>query len=424
VGKFVVVDVTCGDKINWQLTIVNFQLPIVFMLRPLLLANVLLIASSSAFAADINIAFRVKAPASTPGDAKLYLAGDAQPLGAWKENGVELKKGADGVYAAQVKLPAEQEIQYKVTRGSWGTVEKNADGSEIANRTFRPTKDSTVDVEVAAWADQVGQPKHTATGDIRVHEKFASKNLGNERRLLVWLPPGYETGAPQRYDVLYMHDGQNVFDDWTSFAGEWGADETAAKLIEQKKIRPIIIVAIENNNRRMDEYTMSRDAARNAGGDGAKYARFVAEQVKPFIDKTYRTKPSRENTAIAGSSLGATISLEIARANPDTFGLVAALSPAAWWNDGEMLKRFERDVSWMKGKKFWIDIGTDEGEDAARKQSYVESARRLEALLKKAGLTEGRDYQFKVIEGAQHNEKAWRARFGDALTFLFPASSP
>src|SRR4030095_6468982 len=154
-----------------------------------------------------------------------------------------------------------------------------------------------VDVEVAAWADQVGQPKHTRSGDIREHDKFASKNLGNERRLLVWLAPGYETSAPQRYDVLYMHDGQNVFDDWTSFAGEWGADETAKTLIDQKKIRPIIIVAIENNNRRIDEYTMSRDDRRGGGGDGAKYVKFVAEEVKPFIDKTYRTKPSRENTA-------------------------------------------------------------------------------------------------------------------------------
>jgi predicted alpha/beta superfamily hydrolase len=392
-------------------------------MRPHFLAVIVLLTSVSALAADVNIAFRVKAPASTPGDAKLYLAGDAQPLGAWKQDGVELKKGADGVYAGQVKLPAEQEVQYKVTRGSWDTVEKNADGSEMANRTFRPTKDSTVDVEVAAWADQVGQLKHTASGDIRVHEKFASKNLGNERRLLVWLPPGYETSAPQRYDVLYLHDGQNAFDDWTSFAGEWGADETAAKLIEQKKIRPIVIIAIENNNRRMDECTMSRDAARNAGGDGAKYARFVAEEVKPFIDKTYRTKPARENTAVAGSSLGANISLEIARAYPETFGLVGALSPAAWWNDSEMLKRFEADVVWMKGKRFWIDIGTDEGEDAARKQSYVESARRLEAILKKGGLAEGKDYQFKVIQGAQHNERAWRARFDDVLIFLFPAPS-
>ena len=392
-------------------------------MRRFLTVILVLVASPLAFAADVSIAFRVKAPPSTPADAKLYLAGDASALGGWKENGVELKKGDDGVYAAQVKLPAAGGIQYKVTRGSWATVEKTGDGGEMNNRTLTPTKDATVEIEVAAWADQVlaaQQPKHSLSGDVRVHEKFASKNLGNERRLLVWLPPGYEASVPQRYDVLYMHDGQNVFDDWTSFAGEWGADETAAALIEQKKIRPIIIVAIENNNRRMDEYTMSRDPARNAGGDGAKYVKFVAEEVKPFIDKTYRTNASREHTAVAGSSLGATISLEIARAHPETFGLVGALSPAGWWNDSEMLKRFESDASWMPHKKFWIDIGTDEGEDAARKQSYVDSARRLETILKNAGLREGTDYHFKVIDGAQHNEKAWRARFGDVLIFLFP----
>jgi predicted alpha/beta superfamily hydrolase len=142
--------------------------------------------------------------------------------------------------------------------------------------------------------------------------------------------------------------------------------------------------------------------------------------VKPFIDATYRTRPAAQNTGVAGSSLGATISLEIARAHPDKFGLVGALSPAAWWSDGEMLDRFDADTSWMKGKKFWVDIGTNEG-NAAQKQAYVDSARRIEALLKKAGLSESKDYHFMVIDGAEHNEKAWRARFGDVLIFLFPA---
>jgi predicted alpha/beta superfamily hydrolase len=389
------------------------------MRSPLLFLFVLA-TSPVALAADVSIAFRVKAPPSTPADAKLYLVGDAEALGKWNPDGPELKKGDDGIYAVRVTLPADREIQYKVTRGTWATVEKNADGSEMGNRTFTPTKDTTVDVEVGAWADQVGAAKHTRTGDIRVHEKFASKHLGNERGLLVWLPPGYDDNRTVRYDVLYMHDGQNVFDDWTSFAGEWRADETAKALIEQNKIRPIIIVAIENNNRRMDEYTMTRDDRHGGrGGDGAKYAKFVAEEVKPFIDRTYRTKAEREHTGVAGSSLGATISLEIARAYPDKFGLVGALSPAAWWNDGEMLTRFEQDTSWMKGKRFWVDIGTNEG-DAARKQAYIDSAHRIEALLKKAGLTESQDFHFKVIDGAPHNEKAWSARFGDVLTFLFP----
>src|SRR4051812_40330740 len=119
-------------------------------MRTFLAAILVLITSlSHAVAADVSIAFRVKAPPSTPADAKLYLAGDAAALGAWKENGVELKKGDDGVYATQVKLPADAAVQYKVTRGSWGTVEKTADGSEMNNRSFTPTKDATVEIEVA-----------------------------------------------------------------------------------------------------------------------------------------------------------------------------------------------------------------------------------------------------------------------------------
>ena len=382
----------------------------------------MLVSSSVASAAEVSVAFRVKAPPSTPADAKLYLAGDAEQLGAWKEDGVELTRGEDGVHAAKVTLPADREVQYKVTRGSWGTVEKNADGSELANRTFRPTKDATVEIEVAAWADQLAAaatPASTASGDIRVHEKFASKHLGNERRLLVWLPPGYEQDAARRYDVLYMHDGQNLFDAATSLSGEWKADETAKQLIERKTIRPIIIVGIANNSQRIDEYTLTRDDRRGAGGSGAKYMKFVAEEVKPFIDATYRTNNGRESAGVAGSSLGGTISLEICRAYPQTFGLCAALSPAAWWNGGEMLARLEKDLSWTTGTRIWVDTGTKEGE-GPQQGAYVDSVRRIDAMLKKAGLVEGKHYRAKVVDGAEHNEQAWAARFGDVLMFLFP----
>jgi enterochelin esterase-like enzyme len=285
-----------------------------------LLIALLLLCPTISLAADdlVNVTFEVTVPAKTPAKARVCLAGNAPQLGAWNENGVVMTRRDDGVYIAQVKLPRGAAVQYKVTRGSWQTVEKKDDGSELANRSYTPAGDETLKIIVAAWADQVAKEptKSTRTGDIRVHERFASKNLGNERRLLVWLPPGYEKDADARYPVLYMHDGQNVFDTATSFAGEWQADETATRLIAEKKIRPLIIVAIENNGSRMDEYTLTRDEGMKAGGNGAAYLKFVAEEVKPFIDKTYRTKPDRAETAVAGSSLGGTISLELCRAVP------------------------------------------------------------------------------------------------------------
>src|SRR5262249_44323272 len=154
---------------------------------------------------------------------------------------------------------------------------------------------------------------------------FHSKILNNDRRLIVWLPPGYNT-RQQRYPVLYMHDGQNLFDDATSFLGEWHADETATMLIEQKRIEPIIIVGVENTGTsRLDEYTPTEGedrtgaTTRRAGGRGELYAQFLIQEVKPFIDANYRTLPDREHTAVAGSSLGGLISLYLGYQHGDVF---------------------------------------------------------------------------------------------------------
>lgn len=391
----------------------------------LCILSILLLCCSVASAADegVTITIQITVPPTTPASAKIYLAGDAPQLGAWNENGLELTKQPDGTYSVQIKLPRDMAMEYKVTRGTWGTVEKNADGSEMTNRSYTATREETIKITVAAWADQGAKAaeavKSTKTGDIRVHEKFHSRHLDNDRTLFVWLPPGYQTELDLRYPVLYMHDGQNVFDAATSFAGEWQADETAARLITDGKIRSLIIVGISNNASRMNKYTLSRDERRGAGGNGPAYLKFVAEEVKPLIDKTYRTQPGRADTAVAGSSLGGTISLELCRAYPQTFGACGAISPAAWWNNGELLARFERDTEWIKDTRFWVDTGTAEG-DASLHKAYVDAVRRLEATLKKSGLTADRDYAVRIVEGGLHNEQAWAKRFDQVLVFLFP----
>jgi predicted alpha/beta superfamily hydrolase len=385
--------------------------------------------AAEAAAGEVIITFKVKVPAGTPADAKLYLAGDAKALGEWKQDGVELKKGDDGIYSAKVSLPKDKQVEYKVTRGTWATVEKNADGSEMANRTLTPTKDAAVEIEVKAWADGAfpsrdkppAEKKSTRSGDIRVHPKFHARALDNDRDILVYLPPGYKDQRDRRYPVLYMHDGQNVFDAATSFMGvEWGADETAGRLISDGTIEPLIIVAIANTPRRIDEYTLSRDAHRDAGGMGRQYMQFVVDEVKPFIDKTYRTKSGRDDTGVGGSSLGGTISLELCRAYPNVFGRCAAMSPALWWNDYELLKRFQKDAGWIKYCRFWIDVGSAEGKTQAERNAYLGGLLRLEAKLIFAGLKKGQGYEVLVVDGAQHNEAAWGARVDKVLTFLFP----
>lgn len=388
-------------------------------MRSHLVATLLLLVSPLALAADVSVAFRVKAPKLTPADAKLYLAGDAQALGAWKEDGVELKKGDDGVYAAKVALPADRPIEYKVTRGSWGNVEKNADGSEVNNRTFTPTRDATVDVEVGAWADQIQPetPKSTRTGDIRVHEKFASKNLGNERRILVWLPPGYEQSASQRYDVLYMHDGQNVFAHPESARFEtWCANLALEQGVGEGRLEPWIIVAVDSGAGRMEEYSPWDEPRNQVKARGEAYGRFLVEHLKPLVDRTYRTRPQSEWTGAMGSSLGGLISLYLGCRYPEVFGRIGALSPTVMWSQGRLFQE------WSAHRRRWTRIYLDAGEQEFLHAdgvplNYGEATRAFYEHLQRAGYA---DHEVSLVlePGGEHHERDWQRRLPQAMQWL------
>jgi predicted alpha/beta superfamily hydrolase len=374
--------------------------------------SVVLLFSASLAIANATVTFKISVPQSTPQDAKLYIAGDSSALGSWNAAGLKLKKH-DKTYEATVSLPADQTIEFKITRGSWETVEKNADGAELANRIYTPKSDATVEITVARWADNgasfpTTQKQSTRTGDIREHP-IHSKLLNNDRKLWVYLPPAYDKDRPQPYPVFYMHDGQNLFDAATSFAGEWNADETAERLIKENKIQPSIIVGIENTRDRMTEYT--------PGERGTLYQRFIVEEVKPFIDSTYRTTKDRNQTAIGGSSLGGLVSLYSAHKYPETFGLCCAMSPSLWWNSQAAMKDLADDPKWMKRTKFWIDTGTAEGSAFEKQVSIV---RTFSEVLEKNGLKPNQDFRVEIVEGAKHNEPAWSQRFDQVLLFLFP----
>ncbi len=254
---------------------------------------------------------------------------------------------------------------------------------------------------------------------MRTHANFHSKILNNDRNLYVYLPPGYDKNTDQHYAVLYMQDGQNLFDAALNPAGEWKADEAAQWLIPRHKIQPLIIVGISNNAQRLDEYTLSRDERMKAGGNGEAYIRFVCEEVKPFIDATYRTQNDRAHTGVGGSSLGATIALEMCREHPETFGRCAMVSPALWWNNWDLPKRVQNDLKWTAGCKVWIDIGTAEV-PPAQSNAYVAMVRRVADVLVGAGMKEGTDLRFTIVPGGIHSESAWAARFDKVLMFLFP----
>jgi predicted alpha/beta superfamily hydrolase len=267
-------------------------------------------------------------------------------------------------------------------------------------------------------------PKHTLTGNIKRHRAFPSKVLGNRRDVLVYLPPGYSRFSRKRYPVLYLQDGQNVFDAATSFAGvEWRVDETAERLIRAKLIGPLIIVAVANTGEdRVHEYAPTPGVIEAKGrrkkrsrGRARLYARFLIEELKPFIDKRYRTKPEAEFTGLGGSSLGALATLAIGIWFPTVFSRLLAMSPSVWWDNQAIVQMVQRLPNKLP-LQIWLDTGT-------REEGW-QRARALRDALVEKGWMVGRDLQYVEVEGGEHSEAAWAQRVEPALRLLFPPEIP
>ena len=263
-------------------------------------------------------------------------------------------------------------------------------------------------------------PKHTLTGIIKRHRAFPSKILDNRRDVLVYLPPGYRRFSRKDYPVLYLHDGQNVFDAATAFAGvEWSVDETAERLIRKRLIEPLIIVAIANTGEdRIHEYAPTRgviDARakrkKRSRGLARLYGHFLMDELKPYIDWKYRTKRGREFTGLGGSSLGGLVTLAIGILYPHAFSRLIVMSPSIWWDDFAIYRLVD-SIDQKPPLKIWLDTGTAEpGWEQAR-----ELCKRL--IEKDWRLSD--DLAYLEAEGAAHSEVAWAARVEPALRFLFP----
>ena len=254
-------------------------------------------------------------------------------------------------------------------------------------------------------------------GRIRLHPGFPSRFLSTSRDLIVYLPPNYEPDGC-RCPVLYLQDGQNLFDPATAFGGQdWRADVTADELILQGAIEPVILVGVYNTgSRRISEYTPTRDPRTRKGGKAGRYAEMLAREVKPFIDREYRTLKAAAYTGVGGSSLGGLVSLMAALHYPRVFGRVAVLSPSAWWDRGSILKMVH-SYSQQVRPRIWLDVGTAEADSA---EEVIADVRLMRDALLEKGWREGVDLQYREVEGAGHNESAWGLRFGQVLEYLFP----
>lgn len=315
----------------------------------------------------------------------------------------------NGKYFIDLKLAAGN-YEYKITRGSWKDVECGAGGADIGNRVLKVSKDETVIINIEGWKDnfQVQTIKNTASPRVKIIDTaFQIPQLNRTRRVWIYLPESYENSEKNyRYPVLYFHDGQNVFDDATSFAGEWGVDE----FMDTTKARTSIVVAIDNGgSKRLNEYCPYDFSLKGLGlsgtdslhkGEGKLYVDFLVNTLKPFIDKNYRTLKDKSNTFIAGSSMGGLISMYAVLKYPKVFGGAGVFSPAFWVGPKifDDIKAFGEKVN----SKVYFYAGKQEGEKMV--PDMLKAYDEMKAVSKSKMIT-------VVCDDGKHNEPTWRKEF-------------
>lgn len=322
--------------------------------------------------------------------------------------------GLEGWYRVAAtfdRVPAGGTVPYKFRIERPGQPEGDAGWETGGNRAVELVSD---EVRVTRAFNAPGAPiSLSRAGTIERLEALPTTFVA-ARPVQVWLPPDYERDTQRRYPVLYLHDGQNVFDA-AAVGAEWQVDETAQRLVIGGQIQPLIIVAVHNTPQRIDEYTattMSRDG-NSQGGKGPAYARYLVEQLKPAIDARYRTMTDAAHTAVGGSSLGGIMSLWLAVHHGDVFGTALVVSPSLWW-DGEFPLRDTQKTPLPMSQarpKLWLDMGTGEGKEA------ITQLRKLRTILYGRGWSSA-DIGYLEAEGATHDEASWAARVEPMLRFV------
>ncbi len=243
---------------------------------------------------------------------------------------------------------------------------------------------------------------------LEILEGVHSPELGNQRDVLVYVPPSYPRGD-RSYPVLYMQDGQNLFDPSTSFAGEWGVGR-AMNSAARRGMEAIVVGVPNMGAERLNEYSPYPDAEAGGGGKGEAYAAFLARTLKPIVDQRFRTQSGRDQTVIAGSSMGGLISLVTLLRQPDTFGAAGVLSPSLWFAGGAIFSEVERSPHGPA--RIYLDIGVQEG------PQHVANARRMRDLLLSKGYRLGVDLRWLESRCGRHDERSWGRRFARALPWL------
>ena len=345
-------------------------------------------------------------PENTAANAQIFISGDFEGWSGGKDPYMA-KKVDDVYYIALSKRTGT--IQYKFTLGSWDTVETDNDGNNINNRSYTFNKDNdTVKVSIANW-NEAGLKISTAQKNVTIlSNDFEIPQLNRHRRVWIYLPPNYEVTS-ESYPVLYMHDGQNLFDESTSYAGEWEVDETLNELYKEKDLG-LIVVGIDNADaKRLGEYSPWKHPS-YGGGEGDAYLEFIVENLKPYIDTHYRTLKDKDNTAMMGSSMGGLISHYAGLKYPNVFGKIGIFSPSFWFS----INSFEYAAlnSNIKNSKMYFVVGGKEG------PAVVSDLEKMIAIMSSNGIEKNNIYK-KIVPQGEHNENFWKHEFKEAIDWLY-----
>ncbi len=365
-----------------------------FLIAFLIFSNVY----SQEYRVTINVTVK-----NFPAGAKVYITGNNAQLGFWNPGKTELDSVTENVFSKTFSFPINERVEYKITRGSWSTEAVYDTGNTPSNFVLVISKDTTINIPVEAWKDQFELPVvGQVTGAVDYYRNFESPGILS-RDVAVWLPPGYYVRTDKRYPVLYMHDGQNLFDPQTATFGiDWQLDETADSLIKNGFIEDIIIVAIYNTQERRLEYSQTRK--------GYAYIDFIVNILKPFIDEKYRTKPDRKNTAIGGSSLGGLISFMMLWEYNDVFSMAACFSPAFKYENFDYVSFVDSTADKKRDFSLYIDNG-----GVGLEKVLQPGINEMMEVLKKYSY----EFEWFLDETAEHNETAWGLRVWRPLVQFF-----
>jgi predicted alpha/beta superfamily hydrolase len=348
-----------------------------------------------------KIIFQVQSSPAKDSADTIFATGD---FNNWIPNDLNYQfKNTNGIKSLEIILP-NGNYEYKFTRGNWDKGETNMKGQPVKNRILKLSSDTAIDVVIQGWNDNFNPPtskiiKHTASKNVTIIDTaFFIPQLNRTRRIWIYLPENYDKST-RKYPVLYMHDGQNLFDNATSYSGEWGVDEYLDSIFLKGK-KQVIVVGIDNGlSKRMSEYNPWE--FQNFGkGEGDFYVDFLVKTLKPFIDKNYKTLTSKKNTFIAGSSMGGLISLVAVLKYPNVFGGAGIFSPAFWTASG-MDSLVTANAKNLHAKLFFY-AGGKEGE------SMVPDMERVEKIIRSTSKSSSKEL---IDPNASHNEAAWRKYF-------------